>query len=92
MFESALRANLTITEMSMRKEIENSGEIGWLVCKKIQGGVLGHMGRLAEAFNELAPERNLHSKGREPELTSTLLTRLSRKGDQSAGWTFYKIG
>jgi hypothetical protein len=73
--------------MSMRKEIETSNEIGWLVCKKIQGGIRGDMGRLAEAFNEFAPERKLALEAREPELASGLLTRLSRNGDRSTSRT-----
>jgi len=76
---ATLRANLTISEASMRDEIDNRQEFGWLVCKRICNGIRHDIGVLAEAFSEFAPTRKLALGGKEPELASALLTRLSRE-------------
>jgi hypothetical protein len=76
---ATLCSNLAISKMSIGREIERGETVGWLACKKIQGGVRHDMAILAEAFTELAPERKLTLGGNGPELASTLLARMSRQ-------------
>lgn len=76
---TTLETNLAITRQSMDEVTKGQSSFSLLTASHLLDSVRFGMHILAQAFELLAPERQLQLPGRPPELASALLNRLSQQ-------------
>jgi hypothetical protein len=59
--------------------INDRNKLNIFIVKKLKNSLQNDMKILAEAFKEFSPKQKLQFDGKEPELASRMLNRLSKK-------------
>lgn len=80
---TTLRANLATTRMIMDEVSFGKRPFGYLSATQLEGSIRHALKILSEAFEQFAPKRKLALMGKDPELATTILRRLSQPAGDS---------
>jgi hypothetical protein len=80
---TTLRSNLATTRMIMDEVSLGKRSFGYLAATQLEGSIRHVLKILSEAFEHFAPERKLALMGKDPELATTILRRLSKPARDS---------
>lgn len=76
---SVLKISLAQTTSNFMEIINDRNKLNIFIVKKLKRSLQNDMKILAEAFKEFSPKQKLQFDGKEPELASKMLNRLSER-------------